>query len=340
MSPRRAAVYPGAVAELTPDQWRARARAHADRVDALVGDHLERRRRGEAHPVHDFLFTYYSLRPARLRRWQPGAGVTLVHEDGRRETLDVAGYLDRRAPTVRFVADLLAATAARPAQLGCFGLHEWAMVYRHGADGERRHPAPLRLGPAGTDAVVEGMRIRCSHFDAYRFFTPEAMPRNTLRPSREQMVTLEQPGCLHATLDMHTEPEGNSVALPLTRRTAMQHEQPGCLHANMDCYRWAYKLGEAVSSEFLVDCFELAQRIRVLDMRASPYDLSDYGFEPVQIETAEGRAEYVEHQRAFAAEGQALRRRLLEVCGSLLLAADPPVGVRKEGCVGDEYTVT
>ena len=43
-------------------------------MDALVGDHLARRQRGVKHPVHDFLFTYYSFRPAQLRRWSPGFG--------------------------------------------------------------------------------------------------------------------------------------------------------------------------------------------------------------------------------------------------------------------------
>ena len=51
---------------------------------------------------------------------------------------------------------------------------------------ETRHPQPLRLGGAGTDTVVESHRIACSHFDAFRFFTDDARPRNTLsaRPRR------------------------------------------------------------------------------------------------------------------------------------------------------------
>ena len=56
---------------------RASARAaHEARVDALLSDHLARRRDGVAHPVHDFLFTYYSFRPAQLRRWSPGGGTS------------------------------------------------------------------------------------------------------------------------------------------------------------------------------------------------------------------------------------------------------------------------
>jgi hypothetical protein len=57
---------------LAADDWRPRARAHEQRVDQWVQPHLERRRHGVAHPVHDFLFTYYSLRPAQLRRWSRG----------------------------------------------------------------------------------------------------------------------------------------------------------------------------------------------------------------------------------------------------------------------------
>ncbi len=41
----------------------------------------------------------------------------------------------------------MAKTAANPAQFDCFGLHEWAMVYKTDSP---RHDLPLRLGAAGT----------------------------------------------------------------------------------------------------------------------------------------------------------------------------------------------
>jgi hypothetical protein len=273
---------------LAEQEWRPRAEAHAARADALTAGHRARKARGETHPVEDFLYTYYPTRPSRLRRWHPGAGVVLAGAaeragwrhytaDGDGVRVDHATLLTERGATVDFVAALLRATADRPPQLGCFGLHEWAMVHR---DDRTRHPVPLRLGPAGTDAVVESHRIRCSHYDAYRFFTPSAAPRNTLRPTRERQVELEQ---------------------------------PGCLHAGMDLYKWADKLGALVPGELLLDAFVLARDVRELDMRASPYDLADLGYAPVAIETPEGKAAYVEAQRAFAARGAALRRRLLDV---------------------------
>jgi hypothetical protein len=280
------------------EEWLARAAAHEARIDRWTAPHRERRRAGRTHPVLDFLFTYYSETPGRLRRWHPGPGVALApspagpapqagwrwYATGADEVvrLDGPALLAARADTVRFVRRLLAATATRPPFTGCFGLHEWAMVYR---DGGTRHAVPLRLGPEGTDAVVEAHPIRCSHFDAFRFFTPPAVERNRVRPTRE------------------TQPE---------------LEQPGCLHAGMDLYKWAYKLSPATPSDLVADCFELAVEIRELDMRASPYDLRAHGYEPVPIETPAGKAEYVAAQRGFAERGGALRERLIDLCDELL----------------------
>src|SRR5690606_15086843 len=98
-----------------------------------------------------------------------------------------------------------------------------------------------------TDAVVEAHPVRCSHFDAFRFFTPEARPVNRLQPTRENQPELEQ---------------------------------PGCLHANMDLLRAALTLGPACPGDLLLDTFELARDIRVLDMRASPYDVSSSATRP------------------------------------------------------------
>ncbi|MBF6167787.1 3-methyladenine DNA glycosylase [Streptomyces gardneri] len=286
-------VLPGAL-------WRASAAAHRARLDELVGPYLERRAQGSSHPVIDFLFTYYGHKPAQLRRWHPGYGIGLADAaeyDGARGyhrvvtgnpaaddvfTADPA-YLDKRRDTLAFVADLLRATASRPAQLSCFGLHEWAMVYR--TDDIRHQKVPLRLGRAGTDAVVESMSLRCTHFDAYRFFTPDAVGRN---------------------------------AEPLTRADQLRREQPGCLHANMDLYKWGFKLVPLISSALVLDCFELACAARELDMRASPYDLAEFGYEPVRIETAAGRAEYVRAQSALAQRATGLRRTFLSVCDDLL----------------------
>ena len=277
--------------------WQVLDADHADRVDAATAGHRARRQAGTAHPVEDFLFTYYPFKPSQLRRWHPGPDVVLegaaqlergswrfYREQDGASVLDTAAYLEARGSTVDFVRRLVTATRARPAQLGCFGLHEWAMVYRQSAD-EVRHAAwPLRLGPRGTDEVVDGLQIRCTHFDAFRFYTPPARPLNVLQPTREDQVDLEQ---------------------------------PGCLHAGMDLYKWCMKLAPAVPSDLVLDCFDLAREIRELDMRASPYDLSALGYAPVTIETPQGRAEYAAAQRDFATRGQDLRKRLLQALDAI-----------------------
>ena len=279
--------------------WTDRERRHLERAETFVGPHQFRAQRREPHPVWDFLFSYYSLRPRQLRRWHPGFGIALGGGAADR-FLDRAGYVRRgsavtvtrahlraRADTVGFVAELLRATADRPARLNCFGLHEWAMVYR--TSDVRHGQVPLRLGAAGTDAVVDSMPLRCSHFDAYRFFTEPALPRN---------------------------------AETLSRQTQVATEQPGCVHANMDLYKWCYKLGALVCSELLMDCLDLAARARALDMQASPYDLAAYGIAPIAIEDAAGRADYVQGQRDIADRAAPLRATLLSRCDELLTAAE------------------
>lgn len=270
--------------------WRAREAAHIERAHALTAEHRARASRQESHPIWDFLFTYYSYKPGILNRWHPGAGVELAdaadtaraawrwHMPGDTHasvTVDADAMQREKGDSLDVIERILRQTAARPGAFGCFGLHEWAMVYRQG---EHRHPVPLRLGQQDTDAVVDSHELRCTHFDAFRFFTPDAVPRNRAQPSREQQPMLEQ---------------------------------PGCLHAGMDVYKWAVKLGPLVSGELLLDAFELARDIRLLDMRASPYDMRPWGAEPVAIETAEGKAEYVRAQRGFAERSNELRRQML-----------------------------
>jgi len=278
--------------------WLERRARHERRVREWTDPHQARAARGESHPVHDFLFTYYGFRPAWLRRWHSGPDVILAGPAAReylrwpayRET-DLGVIADPelmpagRREFVRWLRELLVAVQARPALYGCNGLHEWAMVYRQ-QDFEIRHAAwPLRLPQSDIERVVQELPLRCTHFDAFRFFTPEARPLNRLQPTRESVPLLEQ---------------------------------RGCLHANMDLYKWAYKLAPFGPSELLADCFELARDIREIDMRASPYDLRGLGFEPIAIETPEGRVEYENLQRAAADRAAPLRTRLIALCDRLL----------------------
>jgi hypothetical protein len=280
--------------------WLAAREAHRTRVRPRVDDWLKRASRREKHPVHDFLFEYYSFRPSHLMRWSPGFGVLL--EDAMQEEIEwpefepdapargglilsAASFPRQRISYLEWAVRHLEATASREPSFSCFGLHEWAMVYR---DPNVRHPyVPLRMTRDDLDSFVASQSLRCTHYDAFRFFTQEAAPRNRIT---------------------------------LSRVTSTEHEQPGCIHANMDLYRFAYKIAPFGTSEVLADAFELAESARAVDMRASPYDLSGYGYSAIPIETREGREEYVEEQRRIAVRASPLRERMLDEYVKLLAA--------------------
>jgi hypothetical protein len=216
---------------LAESDWRARQSAHERRVRTWTDPHQSRGERGEKHPVYDFLFTYYAFRPAWLRRWHPGPDIALSGETAREFlrwpeyyttpdgiALDPARLPAHRREFVSWLRGMLAAMQTRPAFFGCYGLHEWAMVYRQTAAEVRHNAWPLRFAPDSLAAIVEAAPITCTHFDAFRFFTAPARPLNRLTP---------------------------------TRADTAQLEQRGCLHANMDLYKWAFKLAPFTPAELV-----------------------------------------------------------------------------------------
>lgn len=284
---------PTAATLLDARDWQARAAAHRARAERWTVPARKRRGANRPHPVEDFLFTYYPFSFAKLEEWHPPAGTSLAaaaplptcwkkppyrQQDG---TVFAAPALlaDKEAARLHWLRELLAATRDRAPILACHGLHEWAMVYR-GEQVRHARTTPLRLPQQEIDALVESRPVRCSHFDAFRFFHPDAQPLNRLQPSL------------------------------IGRR---DFEQPACIHANMDLYKWAFKAMPWAGSDLLLDCFELAIELRDLDMRASPYDLAGFGLQPVRIETPEGRREYEKEQARLAAKAAPLRQRLIDI---------------------------
>ncbi|HRE82735.1 MAG TPA: 3-methyladenine DNA glycosylase [Opitutaceae bacterium] len=279
---------------LAESDWLEQVERHEQRLRPRLDPHQERAARGEKHPVWDFLFSYYGFRPAWLRQWHPGPDVVLLGVEARRflrwsqyhhtdegVSLDLNRIPEKRRAFAAWLHGFLESVEQRPAFFGCHGLHEWAMVYRQSPEQVRHTAWPLRLSAEEIAAQVERGPLACTHYDAFRFFTPPASP-----------------------LNRHT----------LTREGVTSFEQRGCLHANMDLYKWACKLAPYTPSELLAECFELACDIRAVDMRASPYDLQELGFAPIQIEKPEGRFEYERHQRAFASRSLPLRARLKALC--------------------------
>ncbi len=287
-----------AASVLTTAEWQARAAVHLKRVQRWTLPRRARRSRREVHPVYDFLFEYYSYSGGKLETWHPGPQEHLVDSPEARTRFNgpeyqaADGVIRRTAnalapaerETLGTVLHILNTTRDRPANFGCYGMHEWAMVYG-GHDVRHAQIAPLRLPQAQLDAFVESRHIACSHFDAFRFFAPAAQPMNRM---------------------------------PLTWSTRHDMEQPGCIHANMDLYRWAYTSMPWIGSDLLWQCFERAVELRVLDMQAGPYDLRAVGFDPVRVETPEGRDEYQRRQRALSADASILRARLIDVLGAIV----------------------
>ena len=274
-------------------EWSERCADHLAAAREFTAGPRSRRDRGEKHPVEDFLFDYYPYPLALLESWHPWIDTALVigdaeffparfgrkgyRTDGEICFLDPKLISEKEAGRLEWIRELLVATQAHAAIFACHGMHEWAMVYR--AE-EIRHAglAPLRLSQAEIDTLVESRSIVCTHHDAFRFFANDARPYNKVQPTLE---------------------------------TRHINEQPGCVHANMDLYKWAAKAMPWSGSDLLLDCFRLANRLRDLDMRASPYDLSTWGVMPVKIETVEGRREYETTQRELAGQAGILRARLI-----------------------------
>jgi hypothetical protein len=283
------------------DHWQSLRQSHLSRVAAAADAFVQRRSREQKHPVHDFLFTYYNFSPAKLKQWLPSLGVRIalteadlsempwllkvpvLHEGGHLQ-LDGQAIKPHVKDLARWVMTLCEKVQTRAPRFRCFGLHEWAMVYQQSREEIRHHGHELRMAPEALASFVESQSICCSHYDAFRFFTPEAKPMNVLQP----------------VLD-----------------TRLEMEQAACLHANMDLYKWASKLWPWVGSDLIGECFHLANEGRDLDMRASPYDLAHLGYQPVFIETTEGRSQYEQEQRALAAKAEPMRQRLRDAARAI-----------------------
>ncbi len=289
-----------------PSEWLPLAQAHRERVEPWVSGRLERQPRGDKNAVEDFLFDYYPYSPGKLSTWHPGYGVILegtqarqylalsgYRAEGDGVTADIA-WLARRRERLEQAIAILRATATRPPVRGCFALHEWAMTYRLTQEELRHSALPLRVSPEVIGETIENLGLRCTHLDAYRFFTAPAVPLNTVTPTRD---------------------------------TQVDHEQPGCIHAAMDLYKYAFWFSPLVPSDLVVDCFANAARARELDMRSSPYDVTRFGLTAIRVETPEGRQEYAHEQRLLMEDTAPLRGRVIATLTALAQSLRPGVGI-------------
>ncbi len=283
---------------LSSEEWTARKEYHERKLSAVLDPYLKKRSEQKKDPVLDFLFEYYKFRPSHLKRWSPGIESVLEITDDTQSRLpqinelkihdgfariDPVLFPEKRVRATRWIYELLVKTDHSKPFFGCFGMHEWAMVYR--SDNVRHNQLPLRFSDEKIAEIVESRPVICSHFDAFRFFTEAAKPLNR-----------------------------NS----LSRETFQDSEQPGCIHTNMDIYKWAYKFYPWISSDLIREAFFLALEARTIDMKASPYDLRDQGLNPIKVETETGRKQYQNHQTELMEKAAPVRSRLIDELDNLL----------------------
>ncbi|MEO1022926.1 MAG: 3-methyladenine DNA glycosylase [Bacteroidota bacterium] len=273
----------------TRSDWKNLQHQHEEGVKSLLGDYMKQRSFQKKNPVIDFLFEYYSFRFSQLVKWSPGIrfGLAVNQTDELKAikeltSTDATAYLDvhalssKKRQSFTWIHSLLTASRDRKPSFGCFGMHEWAMVYR--SEHVRHQQLPLRLSSKEIMEVVESRPLLCTHFHAFRFFTKPAQPFNKY---------------------------------DLTRERFTENEQAGCIHTNMDLYKWAFKGFPWISSDLIFDAFKLASHARRIDMKASPYDVSAFGLAPIPIETEEGRRVYKEEQERIYEASIPVRERLI-----------------------------
>ena len=281
--------------------WLRMRDEHRDIVQPWVQPRLDRRSRSAKHPIDDFLFEYYPISANKLLTWHPGFGYLCestmqdleffpeqVYGRSGENIQILESWSTHQINEARSTIDFLNQTMSRTMRTGCFGLHEWAMVL--GQDITRHSDWKLRLTQTDIQQTIEDVGLRCTHFDAFRFFTPQARPLNPVQLSRADQIDFDQ---------------------------------SGCLHANMDLYKYAIRFAPIVGSTLVRSCFALAKEIRTVDMQVAPYDFSELGVEPIKVETPEGRALFAAYQRDFAERANVLRKHLIACLQEFISITSP-----------------
>jgi len=123
---------------LPEEVWVAKVEQHASLVGAYTEAYLKRRSLGLKHPVLDFLFTYYSFSPTKLKQWIPSFNESLeitpqtlvkyswldnfwFQQKEAKLFLDLSKIPKTTLKSAKFIADLCRNILLRPPRFGCFG---------------------------------------------------------------------------------------------------------------------------------------------------------------------------------------------------------------------------
>ena len=229
-------------------------------------------RHGVKHPVEDFLFTYYSHRPGAAAPLAPGRGRRADRRrpaelgrdyratPRRRRRSTPRRYARGAATRSRWIRDLLAAhrRAAR---------RTWAASACTSGRWSTGRPR-RRYGTTPGRCACRPRRTAAGRRGARRAVQPLRRVPLLHRAGPAAQRAARRPG------SRSTSSSSPAACTPTWTSTSGRTSSP----------RWS-------PSELVADCFALARDIRALDMRASPYDLAALGYEPVRVETPEGRAD-------------------------------------------------
>jgi hypothetical protein len=214
-------------------EWFLKAEQHAMKIDSLLyppGVTLKHRMHSaKSHPIFNFLWRYYRFTASSLTRYSRGMGVILQDADesahgsiilsNSMTSFDNIGcsydvnQIEGLPPFAQFGKKRLTRNRdillERKPFFGCFGLHEWAMLFsgnkntakspvndalisdsitqnkselQSDTKQQEEEALSLRLPQSTIDSVVNATPLRCTHYDAWRFFRPEAKDMNVIAP--------------------------------------------------------------------------------------------------------------------------------------------------------------
>jgi hypothetical protein len=209
---------------------------------------------------------------------------------------------------------LLQRTLEATPVLHCYGLHEWAMQYQPTIVAKNeafktQTPLPpsskyqshmeLRIDQETINITVEANTLFCTHVDAWKFFSKEALPRNQFFQQKS---------------DNNRKTDAEELPIAEERQGwLLRSEQSACVHTTMDLLKIALKLGPFCDPGLFRRVLALTVEARFLDVAASPYDAkTGYGVEPIRIETSLGRNEYKQRQIELMKRAAPIREDLLE----------------------------
>ena len=145
-----------------------------------------------SNPIYNFLISYYGFSGSkgvgRLCRYSPGPDVPF--NTGELDGMNVPytrryltsssshselSYYDssqmKNRSGLSWNLNLLKCTRSNTPVLNCYGLHEWAMLYRPASDdvgSSYQGGLPLRVDLSVVEEVVDKGGLKCTHIDAIR----------------------------------------------------------------------------------------------------------------------------------------------------------------------------